>query len=89
MPSKLTATESFSGRWACLGRVLPKFLGSGGGGDEPSKRGPRFAYENPTSASLASNAEVTIYPWKDSQEHIDQVVEHAQCFLKVHEPVRA
>ncbi len=28
-------------------------------------------------ASLAPNAEVTIYPWKDSQEHIDEVVEHA------------
>jgi hypothetical protein len=40
-------------------------------------------------ASLAPNAEVTIYPWKDSQERIDQVVEHARRFLKAHEPVRA
>jgi hypothetical protein len=44
-------------------------------------------------ASLAPNAEVTIYPWKDSQEHIDEVVEHARRFLKAHErahaPVRA
>ena len=38
-------------------------------------------------ASLAPNAEVTIYPWKDSQEHIDQVVEHARRFLKAHEPI--
>jgi hypothetical protein len=40
-------------------------------------------------ASLAPNAEVTIYPWKDSQEHINEVVDHARRFLKVHEPVTA
>jgi hypothetical protein len=40
-------------------------------------------------ASLAPNAEVTIYPWKDSQEHVDQVVEHARRFLKTHVPVAA
>ena len=39
-------------------------------------------------ASLAPHAEVTIYPWKDSQEHIDEVVAHARRFLKTHEPVR-
>jgi len=37
-------------------------------------------------ASLAPKAEVTIYPWKDSQEHIDEVVEHARRFLKSHVP---
>ena len=26
-------------------------------------------------------------PWKDTPEHIDEVVEHARRFLKVHEPV--
>ncbi len=40
-------------------------------------------------ASLAPKAEVTIYPWKDSPEHIDEVVEHARRFLKAHEPVAA
>jgi hypothetical protein len=40
-------------------------------------------------ASLAPKAEVTIYPWKDSQEHIDEVVEHARRFLRAHAPVRA
>ena len=35
-------------------------------------------------ASLAPHAEVTIYPWKDSQSHIDEVVEHARRFLKEH-----
>lgn len=40
-------------------------------------------------ARLAQNAEVTIYPWKDSPEHIDQVVEHARRFLKAHEPIPA
>jgi pimeloyl-ACP methyl ester carboxylesterase len=40
-------------------------------------------------AGLAPNAEVTIYPWKDSQEHIDEVVEHARRFLTAHAPSRA
>src|SRR2546421_8574008 len=39
-------------------------------------------------ASLVHKAEGTIYPWKDSPEHIDEVVEHARRFLKTHEPVR-
>ena len=38
-------------------------------------------------ASLAPNSEVSIYPWKDTQEHIDEVVAHARRFLKTHEPV--
>ncbi len=37
-------------------------------------------------AELAPNSEVTIYPWKDSQEHIDEAVAHARRFLKAHEP---
>ena len=40
-------------------------------------------------ASLAPNAEVTIYPWKDSQSHIDEAVQHARRFLKAHEPIIA
>ncbi len=40
-------------------------------------------------ASLAPKAEVTIYPWKDSPAHIDEVVEHARRFLKAHEPKTA
>ena len=40
-------------------------------------------------ASLAANAEVTIYPWKDSPEHIDEVVAHARRSRKAHEPVTA
>ena len=40
-------------------------------------------------AGLAPNADVTIYPWKDSPEHIEEVVEHARRFLKAHEPVVA
>jgi pimeloyl-ACP methyl ester carboxylesterase len=33
-------------------------------------------------ADLAPNTEVTIYPWKDSQAHVDEVVDHARRFLK-------
>ncbi len=40
-------------------------------------------------ASLAPKAGVTIYPWKDSPVHIDEVVEHARRFLRSHVPVRA
>ena len=39
-------------------------------------------------ANLAPNSEVTIYPWKDSQPHIDEVVEHARRFFKEHEPAK-
>ena len=38
-------------------------------------------------AGLAPNTETTIFPWKDSQEHIDEVVQHARQFLKTHEPI--
>jgi pimeloyl-ACP methyl ester carboxylesterase len=40
-------------------------------------------------ASLAPKSEVTIYPWKDTPQHIDEVVEHARRFLKGHVPVTA
>ena len=40
-------------------------------------------------ANLAPNSEVTIYPWKDSQEHIDEAVAHTRRFLKTHEPAVA
>ena len=51
---------------------------------------PAHPYETAMEvASLAPNAEVTIYPWKDSQQHINEVVEHARRFLKSHEPVIA
>ena len=40
-------------------------------------------------ARLAPNAEVTIFPWKDSQPHIDETVEHARRFLKAHVPIKA
>ena len=40
-------------------------------------------------ADLAPNSEVSIYPWKDSQEHIDEVVEHARRFMTTHAAVGA
>tara|TARA_Y100000815_G_C13320139_1_gene492003 strand:- start:74 stop:829 length:756 start_codon:yes stop_codon:yes gene_type:complete len=36
-------------------------------------------------AEIAPNSETTIFPWKDSQENIDRVVDHARRFLKSHE----
>jgi hypothetical protein len=29
-----------------------------------------------------------MYPWKDTQEHIDETVEQVRGFLKKHEPVK-
>ncbi len=36
------------------------------------------------AASLAPHSELTIYPWKDTPEHVDQTVEQARRFLKTH-----
>ncbi len=47
---------------------------------------PAHPYETAMEvAGLAPKAETSIFPWKDSQEHIDEVVEHAGRFLKNHE----
>ena len=51
---------------------------------------PAHPYERAMEvANLAPNSEVTIYPWKDTQEHTDEVVAHARRFLKAHAPVGA
>jgi hypothetical protein len=39
------------------------------------------------SANLAPNSEVSIYPWKDTPEHLAEAVAHARRFLLAHEPV--
>jgi hypothetical protein len=36
---------------------------------------------------LAPNAEVTIYPWKETDDLKAKAVEHVRGFLKSHEPV--
>jgi hypothetical protein len=41
------------------------------------------------SANLAPNSEVTIYPWKDTPEHLAEAVAHARRFLLAHEPAMA
>jgi hypothetical protein len=41
------------------------------------------------SVRLAPNSEVSIYPWKDSQEHIREAVQHVREFLRKHRPVAA
>jgi hypothetical protein len=40
-------------------------------------------------AALAPNAEVTIYPWKESDELKAKAIDHVRSFLKKHEPVTA
>jgi hypothetical protein len=39
------------------------------------------------SARLAPNSEVSLYPWQDSKEHIDEAVSHVRKFLRAHQPV--
>src|SRR5262247_2383880 len=38
---------------------------------------------------LAPKAEVSIYPWKDSKDHIQQAVQHVRQFLRAHQPATA
>jgi pimeloyl-ACP methyl ester carboxylesterase len=39
------------------------------------------------SARLAPNSEVSIYPWKDTPEHLREALAHVRRFLLAHEPV--
>ena len=41
------------------------------------------------SANLAPNSEVSIYPWKDTPEHLKEAIGHVRRFLLAHEPVAA
>jgi pimeloyl-ACP methyl ester carboxylesterase len=41
------------------------------------------------SARLAPNAEVSIYPWKESKEQIAEALRHVRGFLHAHAPVTA
>lgn len=38
------------------------------------------------SAELAPNSEVTIFPWKDTDEHMNQALDHVRRFLREHAP---
>jgi hypothetical protein len=38
---------------------------------------------------LAPNAEVSIYPWKESADLKAEVISHVRRFLKSHEPAKA
>jgi hypothetical protein len=41
------------------------------------------------SARLAPNSEVSIYPWKETQEQIAEALRHVRAFLRAHQPVIA
>ena len=38
---------------------------------------------------LAPNAQVSLYPWKDTQDKISLAVHHIRTFLRAHRPVAA
>ena len=41
------------------------------------------------SASLAPNAEITVFPWKEPEELKQRTVNRVRSFLKAHVPMRA
>ncbi len=41
------------------------------------------------SALLAPNAQVSLYPWKDTKEKIPLALRHIRTFLRAHQPVAA
>ena len=41
------------------------------------------------SVRLAPKSEVSIYPWKDSKDHIQEAVRHVREFLRKYRPVAA
>jgi hypothetical protein len=40
-------------------------------------------------ASLAPNAEVTIYPWRERPELKERTINRVRTFLQAHQPMRA
>jgi hypothetical protein len=51
---------------------------------------PAHAYQTAVDvASLAPNAEVTVYPWKDPPELKARTINRVRAFLKAHLPVTA
>ena len=51
---------------------------------------PAHSYEVAMEVTqLAPNCEVTLYPWKETDEQKAQAVSHVMRFLKAHEPVGA
>jgi pimeloyl-ACP methyl ester carboxylesterase len=41
------------------------------------------------TARLSPNCEVSLYPWKDTEDHLRQAVQHVRRFLRAHQPVKA
>jgi pimeloyl-ACP methyl ester carboxylesterase len=51
---------------------------------------PAHAYQTAVDvASLAPNAEVTVYPWKEPPELKERTINRVRTFLKAHQPVTA
>jgi hypothetical protein len=51
---------------------------------------PAHAYQTSVDiASLAPNAEVTVYPWKEPPELKARTINRVRTFLKAHQPATA
>ena len=51
---------------------------------------PAHAYQTSIDiASLAPNAEVTVYPWRDPPELKERTINRVRTFLEAHQPVTA
>jgi hypothetical protein len=40
-------------------------------------------------ASLAPNAEITVFPWKEPEELKQRTINRVRTFLRAHQPMRA
>jgi hypothetical protein len=40
-------------------------------------------------ASLASNAEITVFPWREPPELKERTIDRVRSFLKAHVPMKA
>jgi hypothetical protein len=55
-----------------------------------TSRTPAHPYQTSVDiASLAPNAEVTVYPWRDPPELKERTINRVRTFLEAHQPVTA
>jgi hypothetical protein len=72
-----------------VGRRKRRFLYGGTGGSNPVPSSVESGANPIDVASLAPNAEITVYPWKEPAELKQRTIARVRRFLKAHVPMRA
>lgn len=85
--------EEFKGEYRVIAADLRNANGGQSSGPLESDR-PWDAYADDQlgvmeSVRLAPNAEASLYPWKDTKEHLQEAVRHIRTFLRAHRPAAA